>query len=96
MPIHIQFIQPHILTNMATGLSSKEMRKLICNKMCLLPSEDLKDVFKQAQRMIAPEKFIVSGDGTRVSLDGSIGDDVIARLLEAIESKLEYASPVQE
>lgn len=73
------------------GLSSKEMRKLICNKMCLLAHEDLKDVFKQAQHMIAPEKFIVAGDGTRVSLDRSIDDDVIVRLLEAIESKLEYA-----
>lgn len=82
---------------MATaGLTSKEMRKLVCNKMCLLAHEDLKDVFKQAQRMVAPEKFIVGGDGTRVSLDGSIGDDVILRLLEAIESKLEYTDPNQE
>lgn len=69
---------------------------MVCDKLGMLPHDDLKSVFKQAQRMIAPEKFIVAGDGTRVSLDGSIEDDVIVRLLEAIDSKLEYASPDQE
>jgi len=83
--------RPQHIYSMANAMTSKEMRKLVCNKMSLLPSEDLKEVFKQAQQMIAPEKFIVSGDGTRVSLDESIDDDVIRRLLEAIESKLEYA-----
>jgi hypothetical protein len=78
------------------NLTSKEMRKLVCNKMCLLPIDDLKEVFKQAQKMIAPEKFVVSGDGTRVSLDSSIGDDVISRLLEAIDAKLQFADPNQE
>ena len=87
----------YLLTNMAyAGLTSREMRKLVRDKMCLLPHEDLKAVFKQTRRMVAPEKFIVAGDGTRVSLDMSIGDDVIVRLLEAIDSKLEYASPDQE
>ena len=42
------------------------------------------------------EKFVVSGDGTRVSLDSSIGDDVISRLLEAIDAKLRFADPNQE
>ena len=78
----------HIFTMSMASITSKEMRKLVCNKMCLLPINDLREVFKQAQKMIAPEKFIVAGDGTRISLDSSIGDDVISRLLEAIDAKL--------
>lgn len=86
----------HIFTMSTASITSKEMRKLVCNKICLLPIDDLRDVFKQAQKMIAPEKFIVAGDGTRVSLDSSIGDDVISRLLEAIDAKLRFVDPNQE
>lgn len=80
---------------MSTTSESREMRKMVSHKMCLLAHEDLKTVFKEAQKMVAPEKFITSGDGTRLSLDMSIPDEVVRRLLEAIESKLTYAEPDQ-
>lgn len=52
------------------------------------------DVFKQTQQMVPPEKFIIHADGSRLSLDSSIPDDVLVRMHTLICSKLNYETNV--
>jgi len=54
------------------------------------------DVFKHIRLMIPLEKFVKNANGTLLSLDATIPDDVIMRFSDLIKLKLEYASPDQE
>ena len=79
---------------MTNQLSRRELCKAIYDQLPSLPRKDMIDVFKQTQQMVPPEKFIIHADGSRLSLDSSIPDDVLVRMHTLICSKLNYETNV--
>lgn len=75
--------------------SRRELCKYIYDSLPNLDRENMLDVFKKVRLMIPLEKFIKNANGTLLSLDETIPDDVIIRFSDLIKSKLEYASPGQ-
>lgn len=81
---------------MTEQLTRRELCKFIYDNIPNLDRENLLDVFKQVRLMIPLEKFIKNANGTLLSLDDTIPDDVIIRFSNLIQSKLSYAEPDQE
>jgi len=73
-----------------TQPTRRELCKFIHDNLPNLDRENMLDVFKQVRLMIPLEKFVTNANGTLLSLDAAIPDDVIIRFSNLIQSKLSY------
>lgn len=72
----------------------RELRKLVSQNIRSLSHADTVQVFKAAQKMIAPEKFIPCASGTSLSLDSSIPDSVVERLYKVIQDCITHIDTI--
>ena len=65
-----------------------QLRKALCDNIHQLSTIDKQEVLNFALQQLPGNKFISSGDGTRISLDASIPDAVIIEMHNLIQSKM--------
>jgi hypothetical protein len=64
------------------------LRRLLCGNIHLLSQSDRQEVLNYALQHLPGKKLIACGDGTRLSLDASIPDEVIRGMHALIQSKM--------
>ena len=65
-----------------------QLKKLLCDNIHQLSTQEKQEVLNYALQQLPGKKFISSGDGTRVSLNASIPDDVVRGMHDLMQSKM--------
>ena len=65
-----------------------QLKKMLCNQIHQISQQDRQEVHNYALQHIPGRKLITSGDGTRLSLDATIPDEVIIGMHALIQSKM--------
>lgn len=71
-------------------ISISQLRKLLSDNIHLLSTQDKQHVLNFALQHLPGKKLIVGGDGTRLSLDASIPDEVIRGMHALVQSKMVF------
>ena len=74
-------------------LSPAALRKLVCKNIRHLSQKDRRDVLNFVQSEVPTKKLITAADGTRISLDSSIPDEVILSIYNLIQSRMCFFDP---
>ena len=69
-------------------LPMSQLRKLLCDNIHQLSTPEKQEILNYALQQLPGNKFISSGDGTRISLDASIPDAVIIGMHALVQSKM--------
>ena len=70
-----------------------QLKKLLCDNIHQLSTQEKQEVLNYALQQLPGKKFISSGDGTRISLDASIPNDVIRGMHDLLQSKTCFFDP---
>ncbi len=70
-----------------------QLRKLVCENIRNLSHKDRQDVLNYVLSEVPGKKLIVGSDGTRISLDASIPDEVIRGIHNLIQSRMDFFDP---
>ena len=71
-------------------LPISQLKKLLADNIHMLSTLDKQEVLNYALQHLPGKKLITSGDGTRLSLDASIPDDVIRGMHAILQSKMVF------
>lgn len=78
---------------METSIPIAQLKKLLCDQIHQISQSDRQQVLNFALSELPGKKLIVGGDGTRLSLDASIPDEVIRGMHALVQSKLIFFDP---
>ena len=65
-----------------------ELRRALCNNIHQISQSDRQEVLNFALSELPGKRFIVAGDGCRLSLGASVPDEVIIKLHTLVQSKM--------
>ena len=65
-----------------------QLRGALCNHIHQISQSDRQEVLNFALSELPGKRFIVAGDGCRLSLGASVPDDVIIKLHALVQSKM--------
>ena len=74
-------------------LSPSQLRRLVCENIRHLSQKDRQDVLNYVIQEVPSKKLITAADGTRISLDSSIPDEVILGIHNLIQSRMIFFDP---
>ena len=74
-------------------LSIAEMRRALCNNIHQISQSDRQEVLNFALSELPDKRFIVAGDGCRVSLGAAVPDEVIIKLHALLQPKMCFYDP---
>ena len=74
-------------------LSFAALRKLVCENIRHLSQKDRQDVLNYVIQEVPSKKLISAADGTRISLDSLIPDEVIVGIQNLIQSRMCFFDP---
>ena len=70
-----------------------QLKKMLCNQIHQISQQDRQEVLNYALQHLPGRKLITSGDGTRLSLDATISDEVIIGMHALVQSKMIFYNP---
>ena len=76
-----------------TTLSPATLRRLVCENIRHLSKKYRLDVLNYVIQEVPSKKLISGADGTRISLDSSIPDEVILGIHNLIQSRMIFFDP---